>query len=248
MKSQEGPSSSQQQSPTRTLSDGISNPLTTLIHRSIPTPPRKNARRIQEDGKEGAQRAARLAFNKAVCERVGVARREDFPISPAASAKALERARAILSNRNAARGEETRASLKQRVDLSGLKRSLERRFPVLCYAENQWVADHFAQEAVRSDRKRRSRQTSRAAEPTASAEQSRNAAGTPEQGPRREAPTSSRNVQEQTLQEPQDAEESNPRPNKQPPVSLPKPRRTKKKALVRVTRMRKTIFRVRKTR
>ena len=54
MESQEGPSSSLQQSPTRTPSDSISNPLNTLIHRSTPTPPRKDARRIQKDGKEGA--------------------------------------------------------------------------------------------------------------------------------------------------------------------------------------------------
>ena len=230
MESQEGPSSSPQQSPTRAPSDSTTNPLTTLTPRSIPTPPRKDARRIKKDGKEGAQRTTRLVFNKAVCERVGVACREDFPISPATSAKVLERVRAILSNYDVARGEETYTSLKQKVDLSGLKRNLERYFPVLCYAENQWAADHFAQEAVRSDRKRRSRQTSRTPQPAASTEQSRNVAETPERRPRRKRPTSSRNVQEPTLQEPQDAEESNFRPNKQPSVPLPKPRKRLRKA------------------
>ena len=52
MESQEGPSSSLQQSPTRTPSDSISNPLNTLIHRSIP-PPRKmpaESRKMEKKG------------------------------------------------------------------------------------------------------------------------------------------------------------------------------------------------------
>ena len=230
MEPQEGPSSSLQQWPIRIPSDSASNPLTTLAPGSIPTPPRKDARRIKKNGKEGAQRATRLVFNKAVCERVGVERREDFPISPATSAKAPKRARTILSNYNAARGEETHTSLKQKANFSSLKRNLERRFPALCCAESQWAADRFVQEAVRSDRKRRSRRTLRAVEPAASAEQSLDVAGTPEQRPRRETPTSSRSVQEPIIQKAQDAEKSNPRPYKQSSASLPKPRKRLRKA------------------
>ena len=142
----------------------------------------------------------------------------------------LERARAILFNRSAARGEETRASLKRKAGLSGLNRNLERRFPALCYGESQQAADRFMQEAARSNPKRRSRQTLRAAEPAARIEQSCNAAGAPEQGPRAEAPISGPNARETTHQELQDAREPNSCRNKQPSALLPKPCKRLRKA------------------
>ena len=138
--SQEGPTNSLQQSPASSSLEGPNDPLTTLAQRSVSTPPRKDARRPRSDGGQGSQRATRHVFNEVVCKKVGLSYKEDFPITPATSAKILERVRAILSNYNVARGEQTYTDLKKRVNLSGVKRNLERHFPVLYYAENQWAA------------------------------------------------------------------------------------------------------------
>ena len=151
--------------------DHTSDLLATLAQRSVPIPVREEARRVQADGGIGSQRAVRLVFNAAVCKKLGLPPKENFPVTKATSAKIPERVRTILSEHyDVERGEETHMSFKEKRDLSSLRRSVERCFPALLHAENQWAADGFIQEAMRSDRKKRTRSSSQTEEPGTQAE------------------------------------------------------------------------------
>ena len=73
----------------------------------------------------------------------------------AAALSILQRAREILRRRlNAPRGELARAEMSERRDLQAARRHLERNFPMLGSAENQWAANRFLQEAARRDKKK----------------------------------------------------------------------------------------------
>ena len=126
---------------------------------SVPTP--KKSRRLTKKGKTGCQKSARELFNAAVANKGDFKFQSEFPISKSTCSNILDRVRDTLhsSSLQVLRGHFTHTELKKKgVFLS--RRALEKHFPILQCAENQWAADRFIQEAVQiaSDRKEKKRQ------------------------------------------------------------------------------------------
>ena len=75
------------------------------------------------------------------------------------SRQICSRVRGILHNTlKVERGAHTYAELLDLCDMQHARRILEKRFPILTIAENQWAANSYMQETVRNDRPRNSGQ------------------------------------------------------------------------------------------
>ena len=137
---------------------GASEASPTIESRTIPTPERKQARRKGQHGKVGSQRTSRYVFNAAYWRAAGVVGQGDKPENPitkATTLSILQRAREILHKHlKVPRGELTHTEMKMKHDLQLARRYLERCFPVLGLAENQWAASYFLQEVTRRDKKK----------------------------------------------------------------------------------------------
>ena len=134
----------------------------TLEQRSVPIPTRGESRRITGKGKVGSQKTAKKLFNAAVAKKAKIAPRDDFPISTSTCSNIFDRIRDTLHlSLKVPRGRFTCTQLKKKGVVSLSKRALEKHFPVLQCAENQWAADGFIQQATQSDREEKHRQESR---------------------------------------------------------------------------------------
>lgn len=141
--------------PSRNGSDS-SSPVP-LQDRTVSIPERRDARRVDRQGRLGSQRTTREQFNTAVCKAGGVEVMQDNPLSRSKARRICSRARGVLCNSlKVPKGRYTYKELKDMVDLQQARRLLEKCFPILSLAENQWAADGFLQETLRNDRRRRS--------------------------------------------------------------------------------------------
>ena len=144
--------------PSRDRGDTSNRPA--LEDRSVSIPERKDARRVNDQGRTGSQRTIREQFNTAVCKAGGVEVMKDHPISVSKVRRICSRARGVLYNTlRVPKGRHTHDELKELVDLQQARRLLEKHFPVLSLAENQWAADGFLQETLQNDRRPRSRRS-----------------------------------------------------------------------------------------
>ena len=124
-----------------------------LVARSVRTPKRKDARFVSESGSLGSQRYTRFIFNEAVASSASVTAREDEPICKGTSIRITERVRHILYDvLEIPKGALTYTKIKKDYDIQGIRKSLEKYFPVLTLAENQWAADGYIQEVARRDK------------------------------------------------------------------------------------------------
>ena len=127
--------------------------LRALENRSVFLPERRHARRIGAEGRLGSQKAVRIQFSTAVCEAAGVTISHHYPISRSKSRQICSRLRGILRNTfGVQRGARTCTELKDLCDMQQARRLLEKHFPTLALAENQWAADGCIQETARTDR------------------------------------------------------------------------------------------------
>ena len=124
--------------------------------RSIATPGPKESRRKGRNGKIGSQKASKFAFNAAHWRAAGVAGQGDKPEKPitrAISSRILQRSRELLCRTlKIPKGELSHAEIRNKRDLQPARRRLEKRFPALGLAENQWAATCFLQEGARRDK------------------------------------------------------------------------------------------------
>ena len=109
-------------------------------------------------GRTGSQKTTREQFNTAVRKAGGIEVMKDHPIPGSKGRRICSRARDVLrSTLRVSKGRCAHDELKELVDLQQAHRLLEKCFPVLSLAENQWAADGFLQEALQNDRRPRSR-------------------------------------------------------------------------------------------
>ena len=129
------------------------DPVNRLAPRSVRIPKRKDTRFALEAGGTGSQRYTRHVFNEAVAATAFVAPREDEPICKGTSMKINERIRHILYDvLDIEKGKLTYTKMKKDYDMQGIRKSLEKYFPVLTLAENQWAAEGYIQEVARRDK------------------------------------------------------------------------------------------------
>ena len=129
--------------------------VSALQSRSVFLPERIDARRKGSAGKIGSQKATRHKFNTAVCKAARIAVEDQYPISISKSRQICSRVRGILCNTfKVERGVHTRTELLDLCDMQHARRMLEKHFPILVIAENQWAEDSHMQETVRNDRPR----------------------------------------------------------------------------------------------
>ena len=128
-----------------------------IPHRSIETPSRTESRRVGRNGKLGSQKASRTLCNKAHCKKAGLSIERVNRISRSLSTAIFQRAREVLHNTlKIPRGKLTHRQMRERWDLQPARRVLEKCFPILALAENQWAATCFMQEVARRDKKKES--------------------------------------------------------------------------------------------
>ena len=133
--------------------------VSALQSRSVFLPERIDARRKGSPGKIGSQKATRHKFNTAVCRAASIAVEDQYPISISKSRQICSRVRGILYNTfKVERGAHTYTELLDLCDMQYARRILEKYFPILIIAENQWAANSYIQETVRNDRPRNSGQ------------------------------------------------------------------------------------------
>ena len=124
--------------------------------RSIATPGPKESRRKGRNGKIGSQKASKFAFNAAHWRAAGVAGQGDKPEKPitrAISSRILQRSRELLCRTlKIPKGELSYTEIRNKHDLQPVRRCLEKYFPILGLAENQWAATCFLQEVARRDK------------------------------------------------------------------------------------------------
>ena len=119
---------------------------------SIRTPSRAESRRIGTSGSVGCQKTTRVLFNESYRREASLPSETPGPITRSVSTKILERVRELLYHTlKVPRGAFTYTELKKSHDLQPVRRWLEKYFPVLALAENQWAATGFVQEAARRD-------------------------------------------------------------------------------------------------
>ena len=134
--------------------------VSALQSRSVFLPERIDARRKGSAGKIGSQKATRHKFNTAVCKAARIAVEDQYPISISKSRQICSRVRGILHNTfKVERGAHTHTELLDLCDMQHARRILEKHFPILIIAENQWAANSCMQETVRNDRPRSSGQS-----------------------------------------------------------------------------------------
>ena len=126
-----------------------------IQNRSIGTPGRTESRRVGLDGRLGSQKASRIIYNEAYCKKARLPADHINPISKSLGSSILQRAREILHNTlRIPRGRLTHTQMRNKWDLQPARRLLEKYFPMLALAENQWAATCFLQEVARRDKKR----------------------------------------------------------------------------------------------
>ena len=126
-----------------------------IQHRSIETPNRSESRRVGQNGRVGSQKASRILHNESYCRKAGLSIDRAKPISRSLGSTIFQRAREVLHNTlKIPRGEKTHREIRESWDLQPARRVLEKHFPILALAENQWAATCFLQEVARRDKKK----------------------------------------------------------------------------------------------
>ena len=123
--------------------------------RLIATPERHESRRVGRNGRVGSQKASRIAYNEAYCRKAQLPSGQVNPISKSLGSSILQRSREVLYNTlGIPRGKLTHTQMRKKWNLQPARRVLEKYFPALALAENQWAATCFLQEVARRDKKK----------------------------------------------------------------------------------------------
>ena len=142
------------QTPYPTAPDAVAAPPT-LESRSIPTSEGAERRRAGRNGKPGCQKGARKTFNEARWRSVGLPNDESRPISKSLGRSIMQRTREVLRNTlKIPRGKFTCGQMRDEWGLQPVRRALEKHFPILALAQNQWAAAFFMKEAALRDTKK----------------------------------------------------------------------------------------------
>ena len=137
----------------RTQGAAVASP--DIQDRSIGTPGRSQCRRVGLNGRVGSQKASRIICNEAHCRKARLPADHINPISKHLGSSILQRAREVLRNTlRIPRGTLTRAQMRNKWGLQPARRLLEKHFPMLALAGNQWAATCFLQEVAMRDKKR----------------------------------------------------------------------------------------------
>ena len=123
--------------------------------RSIATPERHESRRVGRNGRVGSQKASRIIHNEAHCRKAQLPSGQVNPISKSLGSSALQRSREVLRKTlGIPRGKLTRTQMRKKWNLQPARRALEKHFPALALAANQWAAAFFLQEVARRNKKK----------------------------------------------------------------------------------------------
>ena len=100
-------------------------------------------------------KGSRIIRNEARCRKAQMPTDRSSPISRPLGSAILQRAREVLRNApGILRGRLTHAQMRSKWGLQPARRALEKRFPILALAKNQWAAARFLQEVARRDKKK----------------------------------------------------------------------------------------------